>query len=84
MAHLLANAAHARIPVRHGGIRRELRIRPYEGALPWRFHDRPVELHLMRDVRVVFCADELRAEALGLAGELLQTVGRRSGNPAAR
>ncbi len=84
LSHLLANAAHARVPVRHGGIRRELRIKPYEGALPLQFHDKPVALHLMRDVTVVFRADELRAEAVELAEELDQAVGRRTGRPAAR
>ncbi|KOV80335.1 hypothetical protein ADL03_33195 [Nocardia sp. NRRL S-836] len=61
-----------------------LRIKPYEGALPLRFHDKPVELHLMWDITVVFRADELRAGTVDLAEELDQVVGLRSGRPAAR
>lgn len=70
LSHLLAGTAQAQIPIRHGGIRRHLQIKPYEGALPLQFHDKPVELQLMRDIRVVFRADELRDEARSLVTAL--------------
>lgn len=70
LSHLLANTAQAQIPVRHRGILRQLLIKPYEGALPLRFHDKPVELQLMRAIRVVFRAEELRDEARSLVAAL--------------
>lgn len=63
LLHLLADPRHAQVPVWNGDSGRYLHLQPYHGPLPLPYRDKPVELHLTRDIRIVFRADELRKEA---------------------